>query len=409
MDPLFVSKPALRLPSRCDPAEPGVAHRDGDGTPVTLNDPVRDDSDDLSRDVYGILGIPLDALDWQSLIERIDNAVAKRERFLLSTPNVNFLMMSQADQEFRESLLLSDSCSVDGMPMVWIARLMGAAIPQRLSGSEIFDALRSRERLHKLKVFLFGGAEGLVERVNQSINAEERGGMACVGALNPGFGSIADMSAQPIINDINASGADFLTVFLSARKAQGFLLQNHERLNVPVRAQLGATINLQAGTVRRAPILVQRTGFEWLWRVKEEPYLWRRYFNDGRGLFYLILTRVLPFSAYRLLQSLRQNRLKETFAIHSNRAPDAIQLKLVGAATSTHIDTAIAEFRQSLKTKTNIVIDLSRMSTIDARFFGLLLMVRKQILNQGGRLSFLAATRGIVRLFQMNGFGFLLD
>jgi len=362
----------------------------------------------LARNVFGILGIPLDALDLVALVERIDGAVATRRRFLLSTPNVNFLMMSQVDQEFRDSLLLSDSCAVDGMPMVWIARLMGAPMPLRLSGSDIFDALRSRQRLQKLKVFLFGGAEGLAEKVSKSINAEEVG-MACVGALNPGFGSLSELSTSPIINNINASEADFLAVFLSARKAQGFLVHNHERLDVPVRAQLGATINLQAGAVRRAPKIVQRMGLEWLWRVKEEPYLWRRYFSDGQGLLYLVLTSVLPLAAYRLFRSIRQKDRREGLVVQLSQTPDAIQVRLIGAATATHVGTAITGFRRALREQKNIVVDLSQMSMIDARFFGLLLMLRKQLLDQGSKLSFVAATRGVMRLFRMNRFGFLLD
>jgi N-acetylglucosaminyldiphosphoundecaprenol N-acetyl-beta-D-mannosaminyltransferase len=401
---LCASTPAF--PRRHDPADSGENPQDGPGAqsePAEL-----DNLDDLSRNAFGILGMPLDALDLAALVERIDTAVAARRRLFLSTPNVNFLLTSRVDQEFRESLLLSDSCTVDGQPMVWIARLMGMPLSQRVSGSDLFDALRSRQRLDRLKVFLFGGAEGVAEALGASINAEE-GGLACVGALNPGFGEISEISADPIINQINASGADFLTVFLSARKAQGFLLQNRDRLDVPVRAQLGTTINFQAGIVRRAPKVIQRIGFEWLWRVKEEPHLWRRYFSDGRGLLYLVLTSVFPLFAYRLIRSCLRRDQREPLTVVPSRSFDGIQLKLAGAATSMYIDTAVAEFRAALGAETNIVIDLSQTATIDARFFGLLLMVRKHLLGKGKRLSFVGVRRGARRLFRMNCFEFLLD
>ncbi len=368
------------------------------------------DHDDLSRNVFGVLGIPIDALDLSALLGLIDAAAAERRRFLLSTPNVNFLMMSRSDKDFRESLLVSDSCPVDGMPMVWIARLLGAPIPKRLSGSDIFDALRSRKPLgDKLKVFLFGGAEGVADTVSRSINADAHGGMDCLEAFNPGFGSIADMSADTVIHRINASKADFLTVFLSARKAQGWLLQNHDRLEIPIRAQLGATINLQAGIVRRAPPVVQRWGFEWLWRIKEEPYLWRRYFSDGRGLLYLVLTCVLPLSARHLFRSLTGKDRREGLVIEHSQEPEAMRIKLVGAATARHIDAAIAFFKRAVAAQNAIVIDLSQISAIDTRFFGLLLMLRKRLLRQGRRLSFIAATRRMEYIFRMNGFGFLLN
>ena len=65
---------------------------------------------------------------------------------------------------------------------------------------------------------------------------------------------------------------DFLAVSLGAKKGQAWLLRNHHRLQIPVRAHLGATINFQTGTVKRAPASIrQALGFEWLWRIKEEP------------------------------------------------------------------------------------------------------------------------------------------
>src|ERR1700684_4141296 len=93
--------------------------------------------DDLSREVFGVLGLPIDAIDLESLLRKIDTAVSKRKPFLLSTPNVNFLMISRCDERFRESLLMSDICPVDGMPLVWISRLLGIPLRRRLSGSDI--------------------------------------------------------------------------------------------------------------------------------------------------------------------------------------------------------------------------------------------------------------------------------
>lgn len=365
--------------------------------------------DDLSRAVYGILGIPLDVIEIGALLERIDMAVAGQAPFLLSTPNVNFLMMGRADPEFRESLLLSDLCPVDGMPLVWIARLLGVPVRGRLSGSDIFDALRARrDRDQKLKVFLFGGSGSVADSVAKSINAQP-GGLLCVGALNPGFGSVAELSSAAMLNEINTTAADLLTVFLSARKAQGWLLQNHHRIRAPFRAQFGATINVQAGVVKRAPLMVQRLGFEWLWRVKEEPYLWRRYLKDGLSLLHMCATRVVPLSMGRIWQSLVGRDQRQTLKITQSTHMTSLTLTVSGAAIERHIDAAITCFRAALAAQTMIVIDLSQTSAIDQRFFGLLLMLRKQLAQRGDRLTFSGTTSRTRKLFRMNGFEFLLD
>jgi N-acetylglucosaminyldiphosphoundecaprenol N-acetyl-beta-D-mannosaminyltransferase len=257
-----------------------------------------------------------------------------------------------------------------------------------------------------LKVFLFGGAEGVADIVSKSLNAEN-GGMACVGALNPGFGSIAEMSTDEIFHTINSSCADLLTLFLSARKAQGWLLRNHERVEIPVRAQFGATINLQAGHVKRAPIVVRRLGLEWLWRIKEEPYLWRRYWNDSLGLFFLFATSVLPL-AYdnvrsRLVGGDGRLRVERYDHLQSQL------IKLNGAATSQHVDVVTSCFRAALKAQTEVLIDISGVRSIDSRFFGLLLMFRKQLARRGLHLQVTNPTLKIRKKFRSNGFEFLLN
>src|SRR5262245_3848154 len=103
-------------------------------------------SDGFSRKVYCILGMPIDAIEMPDVLHRIDTAALCTAPFLLSTPNLNFLVTSRSEPEFRESLLDSDLCPPDGAPIVWIARLIGVPIKTRVSGSDIFEALRAPGR-----------------------------------------------------------------------------------------------------------------------------------------------------------------------------------------------------------------------------------------------------------------------
>ena len=88
--------------------------------------------------------MPIDAIEMPAVMQSIEMAAANAAPFVISTPNINFLVNSQNDPEFRESLLLSDLCPADGMPIVWIARLMGIPIKHRIAGSDIFEALKAR-------------------------------------------------------------------------------------------------------------------------------------------------------------------------------------------------------------------------------------------------------------------------
>jgi N-acetylglucosaminyldiphosphoundecaprenol N-acetyl-beta-D-mannosaminyltransferase len=148
-------------------------------------------------------------------------------------------------------------------------------------------------------------------------------------------------------------------------------------------------------------------GFEWLWRIKEEPYLWRRYWNDGFGLLSVVLTCVLPLSAGNLLSRLTGSG--GILTIDRKEDQGSVVIKLSGSATSRHAPAAIACFRSALDAKKAIVIDVSNIRVIDPRFFGLLLMVRKRSIRQGSPLEFVGATPQIRKTFRLNGFEFLLN
>ena len=366
------------------------------------------DEDDLGREVYGILGIPIDAVDVLGVLGRIESASAAGDRFLISTPNLNFLVSSQIDSEFRESLLTSDLCPVDGVPIVWIAKLLGVPIKHRVAGSDIFEALRSRVYPSRpSKVFLFGGPEGVAHAASEVLNANADG-VVCVGVFYPGYCSIEEMSSDHIIQSINSSGADFLILSLGARKGQAWLMRNHDRLRVPVRSHLGAAINFQAGTLKRAPRLVRKLGFEWLWRIKEEPYLWRRYGHDGVVLLKLLATKVLPLAIGNVSARLSAAG-QGSLSVRSTSNGKATTVHLTGDATAPNIRAAIAVFRDALGSNEAVWIDASGVKQVDARFFGLFLMIRKRLGQRGTHLRFTGISTHCRRAFRLHGFEFLLQ
>ena len=367
-------------------------------------------ADDFARNVYCVLGLPIDALDMPAILHRIDAVASSRTPFFFSTPNLNFLVQSRSDPEFRESVLDSDLCPADGMPIVWIARLIGMPIKQRVSGSDIFEALKAPDRLgRRLKVFLFGGAPGVAAAAARTLNAVPSA-LSCVGTLDPGFVSVDDMSHQQIIDKVNASEADFLAASLGARKGQLWLHRNRRHLAIPIRAHLGAVINFQAGTVKRAPAWLRTFGLEWMWRIKEEPHLWGRYAHDGCVLLGLIFTRAFPLGIANRWSRFKSQCWPQPLSISAEANHDSVTISLNGDATERHIAEAVAGFRETL-TGTNkvVVIDLSRTRVIDGRFFGLLLMLRKQLKGQGAEMTFIGASTAMKRMFRLNELGCLLS
>jgi N-acetylglucosaminyldiphosphoundecaprenol N-acetyl-beta-D-mannosaminyltransferase len=361
--------------------------------------------DDFSREVYCILGVPLDAIGMPAALRRIEAAARRKTRFLISTPNLNHFVISRSDREFRESLILSDLCTTDGMPIVWIARLAGISIKSRTAGSDIFDALKTEvSPAHSLKIFLFGGPEGVAETAALALNSRP-GGVKVVGWCYPGFCSAEEMSRDDIIDNINSSGADFLVVALGSQKGNLWLRRNHHRLRIPVRAHFGATLNFQAGTVTRAPPVLRTLGLEWLWRIKEEPYLWKRYWDDGRTMLRLLFTHVLPFAFWTWWLRRRCERT-EDLMITQAHGSETVTLSLSGPANAEHVDKAIPAFREATATKKQVTLDFSNVRAIDARFLGLLLMLKKRLKADGAVPRFTGVSPLLGKIFDLGGLEF---
>ena len=327
---------------------------------------------DFQRNVVCILGLPFDVLSMQEAVEKIAHAGQNDERCFLSTPNLNFAVASMDGGAFRDSVIRSDLSVVDGMPLVWIARLLGLPIRERVAGSSLFDRLRARDG-EQLRVYFFGGPDGVAKRAAEKLNAASSG-LLCVGHDAPGFGSVEQMSSRAIINRINTSGADFLVVALGAKKGQAWIEHNLSVLRIPVISHLGAVVNFVAGTVVRAPRWVRRIGAEWLWRIKEEPALWRRYLHDGWALLKLMSVHVIP-CALALRWRKRDAAAVAAAHIAVSRHAGLCTLTASGAWEESNLAQLRQAFSDATASPCDIRIDFSAVTQIDSASVALLMLL----------------------------------
>lgn len=337
------------------------------------------DVPDFSRNLHCLFGLPFDVVSVDEAADRVLSAARTGRRCVLSTPNLNISVAAQADADFRASLIRSNLCVVDGMPLVWGGRLLGVPFSERVAGSGLFERLRDRPAGERpLKVYLFGGGDGVAARAERALNSSA-GGVRCVGYASPGFGSVASMSSPEILNAINASGADFVLVALGAKKGQAWIEHNRPNLTAPVISYLGAVINFIAGTVRRAPEWMQRSGLEWLWRIVEEHGLARRYGQDGLRALGLVFTHVLPNLAAWHLARRRNGRDKPT--VETSAHDDTIVISLHGAWTEPDLAQLHPILTRYANTDKDLRLDMRAVGYVDSAFVALLLVLRQHRLD----------------------------
>ena len=366
----------------------------------------RSNAPDFHRDVHCILGLPFDAVDLAGAEDTVRSAATKRSRCLLSTPNLNFLIGCLSDTDFRESVIRSDLSIADGAPLVWVSRLLRIPVRERVAGATLFEVLRARGD-RPLSVFFFGGPDGVANRACKRLNSES-GGLRCVGSESPGFGPIEEMSTKEIVDRINASGADLLAVSLGARKGQAWIMHNRDRLTIPVISHLGAVVNFVGGEIRRAPRWLQNLGLEWLWRIREEPGLWQRYFQDGLTFLWLLCTRVLPLALVMRWRWPSDTRLTAARVVVETEE-DAALIRLSGAWTRENLAPLRRAFAWVAASRRDVCIDMGQVDFVDGAFLALIMLLRSHQLANGSDFALRSVSDGLKRLFFLSCAGFLVQ
>ena len=227
-----------------------------------------------------------------------------------------------------------------------------------------------------------------------------------MGLLYPGFGAVDELSGVEVIDAINSSGADFLVTSLGSMKGQLWLKRNYSRLRIPVQAHFGASLKFEAGIVKSAPQILRNSGLEWLWRIKEEPFLWNRYWHDGKIFVHLLCANILPLAIYQLRIKIGANsKGVDVTEVHRETY---LQIIIAGHATKSNVDKIIPSFRKAIAMRRHTIIDLSNTSAIDARVLGLILVLRKALKSSVGDPVLFGLSPELRRIFRLNGMEFLL-
>lgn len=362
----------------------------------------------FDRPVVALLGLPIDAINMENAISRLEMARVRPTRCFMSTPNLNFAIQSQRDAHFRDSVCRSDLSLADGMPLVWLSMCMGLPIRKRLSGSSLFEILRQIQD-KPWRVFFLGGPRGVAQQACLSLGNVSTT-MIPVGWIDPGFMDPKDMNRQDVVDCINEAEPDMLVVALGAQKGQSWICDHLAQLHVPVVSHLGAVVNFVAGTVTRAPIWVQKIGMEWLWRIKEEPYLWRRYWFDAVGLLRIGFQQVLPLILSKWVRQLKVScfGVRPSVALPSSGG-STFGLTLQGDCVGSTLQPVRDAFANAWHSGKDVQVNCSGITYFDAHFVALLLLLDTGLRDVGRHLSLNGVTAAQGRHLHWHAAGHLLS
>lgn len=217
---------------------------------------------------------------------------------VIITPNVDHLIMLQKDKEFYDLYQKTDYIVCDSKLIQIASKFLGTPIIEKISGSDFFPAFYNHHRNDEdVKIFLLGAMDGVAKKAAENIN-KHIGREIVVDYLSPSYGfEKNEQECQTIIRQVNASSATILAVGVGAPKQEKWIMEYKEQMpNVKIFMAIGATIDFEAGNVKRSPKWMSNAGLEWLYRLLSEPKrLWKRYLVDDIPFFWLILKQKLGF------------------------------------------------------------------------------------------------------------------
>jgi len=350
------------------------------------------------RKLVVIAGIPIDDLNMEETLARLEDFIASGQPHQVATVNADFIVRAWDDPELRYILQDADLLTADGMPLVWGARLLGAPLEGRVTGADLVPALATFGSQRGWRIYFLGARPGVAAHAAQ-ILTERHPGLQVVGVHSPPLSTIFDMEPG-LVERIRQARPDILLVAFGNPKQEKWIHMHLTQLGVPVCIGVGGTFDFIAGEVRRAPAWMQRSGLEWLYRLLQEPRrMWRRYVVD-----------IFQFGRFFIAQWLRQlggRKFEPLVMKEKPAAPERMVLSLSGALTIASRSHVQAQVEAALNKKAILELDMAQVTFVDSAMLGALVALTRQARLSGGDLALQhlqAPVRRSIELLRLDAF-----
>jgi len=231
----------------------------------------------IDRGKQNLLGVLVDAVDYQAAVARLMAAARRGERCTCSALAVHGVMTGVRDPEQRYRLNHLDLVVPDGQPVRWALNLLHrAGLEDRVYGPELTLRMCRAAAAEGVPVFFYGSQQEVIDSL--TVNLRSRfPGLQVAGASPSLFRRLTPDEKRATVDRIRTSGARITFVGLGCPRQEVWAYELGDELSMPVLA-VGAAFDFHAGNLAQAPAALQRLGLEWLYRWWREPRrLWRRY------------------------------------------------------------------------------------------------------------------------------------
>ncbi len=349
--------------------------------------------------VVAMLGLPICNVSMQQAIASIDGRIQSGCCYQIATANLDFVRNARKDPELHKVICDCAMVLPDGYPLVLVSKLLGRPLKGRLTGADLTPELAKLSAAKGYRIFLLGSSDENALKAIEILQ-EQYPGAQFVGHYSPAAAPLDKMDNEEIVRRVHVARPDILLVAFGNPKQELWIHRNRERLKVPVSIGIGGTLDMIAGTTRRAPIFMQQLGMEWMWRMLQEPKrLAPRYFHDM-----VALARYLPVE---MLASWAQSRRQSSGSLRIDQRDGHCVIAVHNALTGELCGRLRDLVSDAIAANQDVTIDLFGATRIGADGVGTLLDVRRSLMSHDLKLYLLGGNEAIQRLLNAGSLGFI--
>ena len=227
-----------------------------------------------------VLGVPVHKVNMDQALSRAITFIDGEGKSVIFTPNSEIVMMAKENEELLSAIKKSDMIIPDGIGLVLASKIMKSPLSERVTGIDLMEKILKYCDENKKSIYILGGKPGVSEKALENIGIKYPN-INTLGSFHGYFkghhiGQEGHTEEIEVLNNINALKPDVLFVAFGAPKQELWIDRFKEEISAKLFIGVGGSVDVYAGTVKRAPMFYQKTGLEWFYRLAKEPWRYKR-------------------------------------------------------------------------------------------------------------------------------------
>lgn len=242
----------------------------------------------MGNEKISLMNTSIDNLSMEETIDKVEQAIHSKKQLHHVVVNAGKLVAMKTDLDLRKSVNESDIINADGQAVVWASKFLGKPLKERVAGIDLMEKLVELAHAKSYRIYFLGATQSVIETLVEKYSKVYSSNI--IAGYRNGYFLPEEQLA--IAKEIGESGAQMLFVAISSPTKENFLFNHKDALsNVSLIMGVGGSFDVVAGKVKRAPLWMQKSGLEWLYRLLQEPKrMWKRYLVGNTKFILLMLS-----------------------------------------------------------------------------------------------------------------------